>query len=222
MNDDVILQAGTTIEMELAGGGWQRIPRVSAMGALGDQADPKEKTTLEDKKKKYSDGLADAQDKNLQVQYIPKQEVGDKYYDDYVLQQAFILRAQNREEFNIRVNWPDGEINGFLFKSLGFNWDEGTQEDWKMFTVNGKQNSYAIMSVTVSGTETVAVAATTQLTATYVPSMENDPGDTTWTSSDEAVATVDANGLVTGVAAGTVNITAEIRGVPGVLEVTVS
>ncbi len=28
----------------------------------------------------------------------------------------------NEEEFNIRVKWPDGEVNGFLFKALGFEW----------------------------------------------------------------------------------------------------
>ncbi|PIY67128.1 MAG: hypothetical protein COY92_07260 [Shewanella sp. CG_4_10_14_0_8_um_filter_42_13] len=90
-----------------------------------------------------------------------------------------------------------------------------------MFTVNGKQNSFAIMGVTITGTATIAVAATTQLTAAWDPVMENEPGEIIWTSSDVAKATV-VGGLVTGVAAGTVTITAEIRGVPGALEVMVS
>jgi uncharacterized protein YjdB len=47
---------------------------------------------------------------------------------------------------------------------------------------------------------------TTQLTATLSP--EGAFGSVTWTSSDENVATVDANGVVTGVAGGTCNITA--------------
>lgn len=225
MSDDTVLLAGTIIEMEtgaIGSGVWQKIPDLTSMGATGDMAEPKEKTTLSDKKKKYGDSLPDANDKNFQGQYIPYQDIGDDHYDEYLLQQAFIARAQDREEFNVRVIWPDGEVNGFLFKSLGFQWDEGTQEDWKMFTVNGKQNSFAIMSVTVTGTNTVAVAATTQLLVSWVPSMENEPGDIIWSSSDEAVATVDANGLVTGVAAGAADITAEIRGVVGTLEVTVS
>jgi hypothetical protein len=225
MSDDVILVAGTIVEMEtgsIGSGIWQVVPKITGMGATGDMADPKEKTTLSDKKKKYGDSLPDALDKNLSAQYIPFQDVGDDHYDDYVLQQAFITRCQNREEFNIRVKWPDNDVNGFLWKSLGFQWDEATQEDWKMFTVNGKQNSFCIMDVNLSGTATVAAAATTQLTASWVPMLENEPGTILWSSSDEAVATVDTAGLVTGVSAGTATITAEIRGVPGTLEVTVS
>lgn len=225
MSENTVLLAGTIVEMEtgaVGSGVWQVVPDLTSLGAVGDMADPKEKTTLSDKKKKYGDSLPDANDKNLKGQYIPTQGVGDDHHDEYVLQQAFIKRAKNREEFNMRVKWPDGEVNGFLFKSLGFEWDEGTQEDWKMFTVNGKQNSFAIMGVTVTGTATVAVAATTQLTAAWDPVMENEPGDIIWTSSDEAVATVSITGLVTGVAAGTATITAEIRGVPGTIEVTVS
>lgn len=225
MSDDVILLAGTIVEMEtgsIGSGIWQEVPNLKTLGAVGDMGDPKEKTTLKNKKKKYGDSLPDANDKNLKGQYIPPQSVSDTHYDDYVLQQAFIKRAKNREEFNLRVKWPEGEINGFLFKALGFEWDDGTQEDWKMFTVNGKQNSFAIMGVTVTGTATVTVAATTQLTAAWDPVMENEPGTIIWKSSDVAVATVDTTGLVTGVAAGTAIITAEIRGVPGTLEVTVS
>jgi uncharacterized protein YjdB len=59
------------------------------------------------------------------------------------------------------------------------------------------------------------VGATEQLTATAFDSGENPlPGRTaTWQSSDPAVATVDANGLVTGVGEGDVVITATIDGV---------
>lgn len=93
-----------------------------------------------------------------------------------------------------------------------------------MFTVNGKQNSTVIYGVSLSGTATVAVAATTQLTYATVPAVITDKqrGTVTWTSSDPAIATVDDDGLVTGVAAGSVVITAEIRGVVGSLAVTVT
>lgn len=225
MSKDVVLLAGTVVEMEtgsIGSGTWDRIPSMMTMGATGDMADPKEKTNLSDKKKKYDEGLADAMDKNFGLQYIPKQESGDDFYDEYVLQQAFIKRCRNREEFNIRIIWPDGEINGFLWKSLGFQWDEGTQEDWKNFTVNGKQNSFCIFNTDVTGTASVAALATTQLAAQWEPVIENEPGETLWSSSDEAVATVDTDGLVTGVAAGTATITAEIRGVPGTIEMEVT
>lgn len=225
MSNDVILIAGTKVEMQLADDSWQRVPKMKSIGAIGEQSEAKEKTTLEDRIKKYGSGLRDAPDKNFQGQYIPFQDVGDDWYDEYLLQQEFIMRCRNEEEFNIRVVWPDGETNGFLFKSLGFEWDDSTQEDWKMFTVNGKQNSRVIYDTTVSGTATVSVAATTQLSASVVPSvvaLDEYEDDIAWSSSDEAIATVDATGLVTGVAAGAVTITAEVRGVPGELEVTVS
>jgi len=224
MSENVILVAGTTVEHQIADGTWKRIPSLTTIGAVGEQSDPKEKTTLEDRIKKYGAGLRDAPDKNMQGNYIPFQESGDEYYDDYLLQQDFIMRCRQQEEFNIRTNWPDSEVTGFLFKALGFQFNETNQEDWKMFTVNGKQNARVIYSVTVSGTDTVTFGNTTQLTASWVPSevTEKEAGGITWTSSDEAIATVDETGLVTGVAAGTVIITAEVRGVVASLEVTVS
>lgn len=228
---NVTLIAGTVVEMEkvseLGVSTWHEVPRLTEIGAVGEQSEPKEKTTLSDKIKKYDSGMRDAPDKNLKGQYVPEQPVGGQYADERTKQQDFITRCRNEEEFNIRVKWPDGDVNGFLFKSLGFEFDQGSQEDWKMFTVNGKQNSRVIYELTVSGTATVAVAATTQLTVVTVPAdiqVNDGTGNSTvrWLSSDPLKATVDDNGLVTGVAAGTTIITAEFRGVVGELEVTVS
>ena len=223
---NVILIAGTIVEMQ-TDTGWQEVPRLTEIGAVGETSEAKEKTTLSDRIKKYDSGMRDAPDKNLKGQYVPVQKSGDQYFNEYTLQQAFIKRCRDEEEFNIRVKWPDGEVNGFLFKSLGFEWDAGNQEEWKMFTVNGKQNSRVVYDVTVSGTATVATTATTQLTVTTTPAgiITNDGtggGTVVWESSNPAKATVDQNGLVTGVAAGTTIITAEFRGVVGELEVTVS
>ena len=223
---NVILIAGTIVEMQ-TDTGWQEVPRLTEIGAVGETSEAKEKTTLSDRIKKYDSGMRDAPDKNLKGQYVPLQQSGDQYFNEYTLQQAFIKRCRNEEEFNIRVKWPDSEVNGFLFKALGFEWDAGNQEEWKMFTVNGKQNSRVVYDLTVTGTATVATAATTQLTVTTTPAgvVTNDgsgSGKVTWTSSNPAKATVDQNGLVKGVAAGTTIITAEFRGVVGELKVTVS
>jgi hypothetical protein len=168
--------------------------------------------------------LRDAPDKNMQGNYVPTQEIGDEYYEDYLLQQEFFDRARNEEEFNVRVNWSDGEVTGFLFKALGFNFNDGNQEEWKMWTVNGKQNSRVVYKVTVSGTATVAVAGTSQLAVALVPAglSADEYGEVTWTSSDVTKATVSNAGLVTGVAAGSCIITAEIRGVVGSVEFTVT
>ena len=228
---NVTLIAGTVVEMEkvseLGVSTWHEVPRLTEIGAVGEQSEPKEKTTLSDRIKKYDSGMRDAPDKNLKGQYVPEQPVGGQYADERTKQQDFITRCRNEEEFNIRVKWPDGDVNGFLFKSLGFEFDQGSQEDWKMFTVNGKQNSRVIYELTVSGTATVAVAATTQLSVVTVPAdiqVNDGTGNSTvrWLSSDPLKATVDDNGLVTGVAAGITIITAEFRGVVGELKVTIS
>lgn len=226
MTTNVILIAGTIVEHEtvtLGVSSWAVAPRLTEIGAIGEQSEPKEKTTLSDVIKKYDSGMRDAPDKNLKGQYIPVQGSGDEYEAEYILQQAFITRCRNEEEFNVRVNWPDGEVNGFLFKSLGFEFDQGSQEDWKMFTSNGKQNSRVVYSLSVTGALTAAVAATDQLTLVTVPSdLDVTTGTVYWSSDDEAIATVDANGLVTGVLAGTCNITAEFRGVTATAEFTVT
>lgn len=226
MPTDVILIAGTTVEHEIVSGEnstWALIPRLTEIGAIGEQSEPKEKTTLSDTIKKYDSGLRDAPDKNLKGQYVPIQSAEDEYYGEYVLQQAFITRVRNEEEMNIRVNWPDGEVNGFLFKSLGFEWDQGAQADWKMFTSNGKQNSRVVYSVSVAGTLTVVTGSDTQLTIDTVPAdIDTTAGTVYWSSDDEAIATVDTDGLVTGVGTGAANITAEFRGVSATVEVTVS
>ncbi len=52
----------------------------------------------------------------------------------------------------------------------------------------------------------VRVGATTTLTKTITPSTADEKGGT-WTSSNPAIATVDANGVVKGVATGTAKIT---------------
>ena len=228
---NVTLIAGTVVEMEkvseLGVSTWHEVPRLTEIGAVGEQSEPKEKTTLSDRIKKYDSGMRDAPDKNLKGQYVPEQPVGGQYADERTKQQDFITRCRNEEEFNIRVKWPDGDVNGVLFKSLGFEFDQGSQEDWKMFTVNGKQNSRVIYDLTVSGTATVTVAATTQLSVVTVPAdiqVNDGTGNSTvrWLSSNPLKATVDDNGLVKGVSAGTTIITAEFRGVVGELKVTVS
>ncbi|MFC1575920.1 Ig-like domain-containing protein, partial [Gemmatimonadota bacterium] len=97
-------------------------------------------------------------------------------------------------------------------------------------TSEGKSGTAAItVTVPVASVEvtpasgTVAVAETLQLTAAPKDASGNTLDRTvTWSSSDEAVATVDGTGLVSGVVEGTATVTATSEGVTGTASVTVT
>ncbi|MFY7065999.1 Ig-like domain-containing protein [Nocardiopsis changdeensis] len=82
-----------------------------------------------------------------------------------------------------------------------------------------------VESMEIGGTATVAVAATTQLTATatyYNATSDDVSADADWDTSAPTIATVDSDGTVTGVTAGTATISAMYRGVTDTLSVTVT
>src|SRR5690349_7292709 len=82
-----------------------------------------------------------------------------------------------------------------------------------------------VASVTVSpGAANVAVTGTVQLTATPKDANGNPLTGRaiSWSSSDNTIATVNGSGLVTGVAAGTVTITATSEGKSGTASITVA
>ncbi|MCD8117622.1 MAG: CAP domain-containing protein [Oscillospiraceae bacterium] len=78
--------------------------------------------------------------------------------------------------------------------------------------------------LSVSGTSALTVGdeSTLAVTATYNGTAYSVVDDITWTSSDEAVATVDENGIVTAVGAGSATITATVGTLSGTLDVTVT
>lgn len=86
-----------------------------------------------------------------------------------------------------------------------------TQSTWNDFTENFillYADTVIVPSVTLNkSTTTIAEGANETLTATTVPA----GATVTWDSSDTAVATVDENGKVVGVAAGSATITATIE-----------
>ena len=97
-------------------------------------------------------------------------------------------------------------------------WNALTEQYEGTYTVtdkDGDQTIYnvtltedvAVASVTISGETTVSAKSQITLTATVLPAGVANK-NVTWTSSDETKATVDANGVVTGKAAGNVTITA--------------
>ena len=67
----------------------------------------------------------------------------------------------------------------------------------------------ATESIAISGPDKVVIEKTAQLSIVATPENATQT-EATWTSSDEAIATVDENGLVAGVALGNVTITATL------------
>lgn len=88
-----------------------------------------------------------------------------------------------------------------------------------------------LASLALTGTQTVAIAGTRQYTstATYTGGATRDVSASTvngggglWSSSNTALATVDQNGLITGIASGTPTITHMYAGQTATRTVTVS
>ena len=84
------------------------------------------------------------------------------------------------------------------------------------YTVSGCSNtaSVSVTAPTVTGTLTTTPGGITTLTGT--------PSGGSWTSADNGIATVNASGVVTGVAEGTVNITYTASGCSKIVSVTIS
>lgn len=107
------------------------------------------------------------------------------------------------------------EQEGSVAISADYQLENGESE-FDNATITISSSAPILESITVTGPDSVIeVGADTQLmsTATFSDGSSTDvTGTSTWESSDDAVATVSQNGLVTGVAEGTANITADYQG----------
>ncbi|MBO5372875.1 MAG: family 43 glycosylhydrolase [Lachnospiraceae bacterium] len=80
----------------------------------------------------------------------------------------------------------------------------------------------ALETVTVSGANKVDEGKTIQLSVAYTPANTTVRRDVTWKVVDESIASVDENGVVTGLKGGTTTVTATIAGVASeAFEITV-
>lgn len=132
MSKEAFLAAGTLFKADIAGDGTMvPIPGIVSVGAVGDEVEAKDKTTLADTRKKYGNALPDSPDKAIKGQYHSTNQA----------QQDFIKAADAREEIDCEMVWPDGTSGAFTLKLLGFSLDEATAEDWQMFTIPSKQNT---------------------------------------------------------------------------------
>lgn len=134
--------------------------------------------------------------------------------------QAFI-RARLTKTGQDRVVYfkhtePDGSIlsgNATLSGIVHTGGDAGERGNFEAkITFNGlpddNKSGIEPTGITIDKTTaSIVIGATSLLTATVAPANATDKA-VTFTSSDEAIATVSASGVVTGVAAGTATITA--------------
>lgn len=106
--------------------------------------------------------------------------------------------------------------------SIGEATVTATVED-KTASVHITVNAPALEAINISGESTsVMKGKKLQLTAEFVPAdADADPDQIVWSSSDESVATVDQNGLVTAVENGSADITATYGKITGSYTITV-
>ena len=120
--------------------------------------------------------------------------------------------------FHINWGW-DGSSNGFFALTSLNPYDQGiggsasgqgySQNIDCILGLEPDRTPVAVSSITVSpATATLKMREQVQLSAQITPGNANNKSYT-WTSSDENIATVSADGVVTGVSAGTAVITAK-------------
>lgn len=131
------------------------------------------------------------------------------------------------DSFSGDVSWVSSapavatiDANGILTAvSVGQTSIKATQGDISsnelLLTVVSDVNSVATITLTTPSSSNVAIGSTLQLTASATDVNGNALNVTSfnWTSNNTSVATVDQNGLVTGVADGLVTITASTNNV---------
>lgn len=86
--------------------------------------------------------------------------------------------------------------------------EEGNHTATCTVTVTAPPTPIEVTGISIDATATIGIGEAKTLSVTYTPADANSGKALTWSSANANIATVDANGVVTGVAAGTVAITA--------------
>lgn len=111
----------------------------------------------------------------------------------------------------------------YLFRGIGIVTEDDPNGGGTAFNADTDSagRPVAVETIAINPTSTsIKVGATTQLKTTLTP--ENANAAITFTSSDKAIATVSNDGIVTGVKAGSADITATASGKSGKATVTVT
>ena len=124
------------------------------------------------------------------------------YFNDTVISSAEYMEGFDQATFNADMETAFSEFTSGSSTGNGYfvNYADETNTGFVSYF-----KTLTTGTVSIDGNSTVKVGETVQLTATVSPSMAAQTG--TWSSSDTSVATVDENGVVTGVKEGTVTIT---------------
>ena len=138
-------------------------------------------------------------------------------------------------DFNVVVKWTEGKAD--TNPTSDFTWTVNDVADGVLKTGNNKvvvtyatvpSSEFNVVGTALAATNVSlneeqitidSIGETITLTATVTP--ENTTDAITWSSSEERVATVDDNGVVTAVAAGSTVITVEVGSVSDTCSVTV-
>ena len=126
---------------------------------------------------------------------------------------ALILLGYDQNGLSVVHGNADGQgivrIDHYTWSNFNADWLSGVGKTMSYFVQPTDAHYYKnYSSITLSASSLTMEAMETQkLTATVTPANVGDPA-ISWTSSNKAVATVDANGLVTAQGKGTATITA--------------
>jgi hypothetical protein len=118
------------------------------------------------------------------------------------------------------VTHTSGKTTSYYTATVKENVATFTTDGFSTFVIS-LTNPNPIKSAEISGDTAVIAGKTTQLKLNPTPDDAVLEGTIEWKSEDPTIATVDDNGLVTGVAAGKANITAKVDGVEATIEITV-
>lgn len=150
---------------------------------------------------------------------IDDSQIALAYYLDSVTKYL----ATSAKLATIRFKVIDGGTSTITYS--GIDYSQGDSDSIKIVsnssvTITGK---VPMTGITVSpASATVKKGTTLQLNTAKAPADTTDTTAVTWTSSNPAVATVNANGVVTGVSVGTTTITASCAGFTSTATITVN
>jgi len=144
-------------------------------------------------------------------------KIGDTYKRTAIAVSGAVIEYSSSDETVATVD-NDGKVTGISVgdatitaTATGYNTSGKKIYLAESKTYNVKVNPILAQSVTLSDPSiNLLIGKTATLTATVAPDNTTDK-TVLWSSDNEAVATVDAEGLITGVAAGTAKITATAK-----------